>query len=69
MKTSSPAIVSDTTGARFGTSTGRRCSADSPPGSVAVTVTVACPCAVADTITLSPETPAVATAASEVSTV
>ena len=62
-------IVSDTTGARFGTVTGKLCSAERPPGSVAVTTTAASPGATADTTALSAASSTFATAASEVATV
>ena len=49
-------IVSATSGGRFGTVTAKRCSADSPSSSVAVTVTSASPLASADTTTVLSET-------------
>ena len=58
-------IGSPASGARFGTVAWNVCVAASPPGSVAVTVTVAVPLATAATVTALPATETVATAGSE----
>ena len=50
--TSMSAIMPTAPGARFGTVTPKLCSADSPPGSTAVTVTVALPTARPVTVTM-----------------
>ena len=64
-----PGIVPTATGARLGdvsgTVTVKLCSAVKPPGSRAVTVTVAVPAPTADNVRLSPEAEARATPASE----
>ena len=57
------AIVPTAPGARFGTATPNRCSADNPSGSREVTVTVALPFATPVTITVLPVTTASASAA------
>ena len=49
-------IVPTASGGRFGTSTSKRCSARSPPGSVARTVTVVRPAATPVTVIVLPET-------------
>ena len=59
--TSASGIGSDTSGARFGTVTVKLSSTESPPGSVAVTVTVAVPWPTAATVREAPDTEAVAT--------
>ena len=63
--TSVSGIESETSGARFGTVTVKLCSAGRPPGSVAVTVTVAVPWPTAATVREAPEAEAVATPSSE----
>ena len=60
-------IASVAVGPRFGTVTANACSADSPPGSVAVTVTVASPCAVARIDSVAPATETETAVASELS--
>ena len=55
-------------GARFGTVTTKLCAAVMPPGSTAVTVTVATPFARAATVTMDPATDADATPVSETDT-
>ena len=52
-------------GARLGTVTSKLCSAEAPPGSVAVTVTVAMPALTAVTAIRAPETATVATSWSD----
>ena len=54
--TSTSAITATTSGGRFGTVTSKLCSANRPPGSCAVTVTVAFPFATPDTVTVLPDT-------------
>ena len=58
-------MVSTTSGARLGTVTVKPCCAESPPGSLAVTVTFEVPCAPAVTVSEAPETATVATPAFE----
>ena len=61
----SPGIVSTAIGGRLGTVTRKLCIAARPPGSVAVTVTVTSPFAVATTVTTAPATDTSATALSD----
>ena len=58
-------IAPTAAGPRFGTETSNICRADRPPGSVAVTVTVAVPRDIARTVTTLPATAAATTPASE----
>ena len=61
-------MESATTGGRFGTATTKFCVAESPPGSRAVTVISLVPRPMAASVSVPPETVAVATAGSWVST-
>ena len=61
-------MVSRAVGARFGTVTAMSCSADSPSGSLAVTVTVEIPWVIAVRETTLPDTDAETAVASEFAT-
>ena len=63
--TSASGIGSETSGGRFGTVTVKLCSIERPPGSVAVTVTVAVPWPTPATVREAPDAEAVATPSSE----
>ena len=54
-------MLSAATGARFGTVASKACCAESPPGSLAVTVTAAVPAETPVTVTSAPDTATVAT--------
>ena len=67
--TSMSAMASATTGARFGTMTANSCTASNPPGSVAMTVIIVVPLAMAPTVISTPETPTAATSSFDETTV
>ena len=64
-RTDWPGMLSAATGARFGTVASKACCAESPPGSLAVTVTAAVPPETPVTVRLAPDTATVATSGSE----